>query len=211
MTNSRQRITEFGEVFTSEREVKAMLDLVESETFRIDSRFLEPACGDGNFLSEILSRKLSVIVQRYGGSQLDFERNTFLAVSSLYGIDLLIDNVENCRARLYTQTETIYFSLFKRDQKRSFLESINFIFSKNILHGDALTLLNVTNREPIIFAEWAFVNGSNVVRTDYTLNNLLAYKPFEGDTLFSDLGDEVLLPHPHKKYTPRHFCEVQNV
>ena len=83
---SRERVRAHGEVFTAEREVKAMCDLVKEETERIDSRFLEPACGDGNFLAEILHRKLAVCDKRYGGSVADWEKFSFLAVTSLYGI-----------------------------------------------------------------------------------------------------------------------------
>src|SRR3990172_37685 len=97
---SKQRVTDHGEVFTSPREVNAMLDLVKQETERIDSRFLEPACGTGNFLTEILERKLRVVESRYGKSQLEYERNAILAVSSIYGIDILEDNVRECRRRL---------------------------------------------------------------------------------------------------------------
>lgn len=211
MIKSKKRIADFGEVFTSKREVEAMLNLVEHETLRIDSRFLEPACGDGNFLTEILKRKLSVVSQKYKNSQLEFERSTFLAASSLYGIDILFDNVERCRERLSLQIKSVYCSLFNAEENENFFDAIKFVLSKNILHGDALTLRNVTSGEPIIFSEWCFVQGSKIVRTDYTLTNLLAYKPFDGETLFSDLGDEVLLTHPHKKYAPIHFCEVQNV
>src|SRR5271155_2392031 len=89
---SRKRVNDHGEVFTAKREVTAMLDLVKHETTRIDSRFLEPACGKGNFLTEILERKLRVVQSRYGNSQLDYERNAILAVSSIYGIDILEDN-----------------------------------------------------------------------------------------------------------------------
>ena len=94
---SRQRVADHGEVFTGEREVNAMLDLVEQETERIDSRFLEPACGTGNFLAEILRRKLRVVAARYRRGRLDYERYGVLAVSSIYGIDILEDNVIACR------------------------------------------------------------------------------------------------------------------
>jgi len=210
MTKSKDRIADYGEVFTSEREVEAMLDLVEHETWRIDARFFEPACGDGNFLSPILARKMARVKERYAKSQLDFERNTFLAVSAVYGIDILEDNVGECRKRLYNLVDDMYSNLFKKVNKQEFLYVIQFVLSKNILHGDALTLTNVTTGKPIVFAEWCFVGGSRVVRTDYTLNNLLAYQPFDGASLFSDLGDEAFIPHPHQKFQPRHFLEVQN-
>ena len=78
MIKSKERIADFGEVFTPEKEVNAMLDLVENEIERIDSRFLEPACGDGNFLIQILRRKIYVVEKRYSKEQIDFERNVFL-------------------------------------------------------------------------------------------------------------------------------------
>lgn len=99
-TRSRQRVSDHGEVFTSKREVNAMLDLVKNETERIDSRFLEPACGHGNFIAEILERKLNVVEEKYKRSQFEFERNGILAVSSIYGIDLLPDNIKEARERL---------------------------------------------------------------------------------------------------------------
>ena len=105
---SKQRVRDNGEVFTNTREVNAMLDLVKSETERIDSRFLEPACGSGNFLVEVLNRKLFVIKERYKKSQLEYERNSIIAISSIYGVDILEDNVVDCRSRLFKIFENEY-------------------------------------------------------------------------------------------------------
>ena len=98
---SKKRVQERGEVFTNEREVKAMCDLVKDETERIESRFLEPACGDGNFLAEIVTRKLAVVSKRYGKSETDWEKYSVLAMSSVYGVDIMQDNAQECRARLF--------------------------------------------------------------------------------------------------------------
>src|SRR5579863_10165885 len=114
---SRKRVTDHGEVYTAKREVNSMLDLVKQETTRIDSRFLEPACGTGNFLTEILERKLRVVEKRYGKSRLEYERYAILAVSSIYGIDILADNVRDCRQRLLDIFETAYTRLFKEPAK----------------------------------------------------------------------------------------------
>src|SRR5216684_7626030 len=114
---TKKRVSDHGEVLTGQREVNAMLDLVNQETQRIDSRFLEPACGDGNFLTAILERKLAVVEKRYGKSQLDFERYAVLAVSSIYGIDILPDNVRDCRQRLFETFDAIYRRLFKAGAK----------------------------------------------------------------------------------------------
>ena len=102
---SKKRVSDHGEVYTRKREVNAMLDLVKQETERIESRFLEPACGTGNFLSEILERKLHIVELRYGKNQLDYERYAVLAISSIYGIDILEDNVLECRKRLFDISE----------------------------------------------------------------------------------------------------------
>src|ERR1017187_4607596 len=114
---SKQRVADHGEVFTAQREVNAMLDLVKQETERIDSRFLEPACGKGNFLVEILERKLSVVELRYGKNQLDYERYAVLAASSVYGIDILEDNIVECRKRLFGILDLAYTRLFKEAAK----------------------------------------------------------------------------------------------
>ena len=96
---SKKRVAEHGEVFTNPREVSAMCDMVIQETERVDSRFLEPACGDGNFLIEILKRKLNIVRKKYQKSIYDYERFSLLAIGSLYGVELLEDNVIACRER----------------------------------------------------------------------------------------------------------------
>lgn len=105
---SRTRVANHGEVFTAEREVKAMCDLVQDECNRIESRFLEPACGDGNFLAEILGRKLRSVKRLYRKNLNDFEQYSFLAVSSIYGVELLADNAKECRERLFLQYKKFY-------------------------------------------------------------------------------------------------------
>ena len=139
---SKKRVADHGEVFTNEREVNAMLDLVKHETERIDSRFLEPACGNGNFLAEVLRRKLKVVDQRYGNNQLDWERYAVIAVSSIYGVDILEDNAKECRERLYIIFDDFYTALFMDKCKEECRRSIRFLFDRNILWGDALDFTN---------------------------------------------------------------------
>lgn len=112
---SKQRVADHGEVFTAEREVKAMCDLVKQETERIDSRFLEPACGDGNFLSEILRRKLAVVTKKYKRSAYEWERNSLLAIGSIYGVDILFDNVIARQERLFEIWDKEYKSVCKKE------------------------------------------------------------------------------------------------
>jgi len=116
---SKSRVRDQGEVFTAEREVNAMLDLVKQETERIESRFLEPACGNGNFLAPILERKLTVVEKMYKKSQLEYERNVLMAIGSIYGVDIMEDNVVECQERLYKMFESAYMSLYKKKSKTS--------------------------------------------------------------------------------------------
>ena len=175
---TKQRVADHGEVFTAEREVKAMCDLVLPETQRIDSRFLEHACGDGNFLAEVLSRKLAVVRKKYRRSTIDYEMNSLLAVSSLYGVDILADNVAACRERLYKLWAKQYKSVCKSECSEVMHRSICFILERNIVCGNALTLCCVDENcndtdEPIVFSEWAFITGANIQRSDYTFAELL--------------------------------------
>ena len=175
---SKQRVAEHGEVFTAEREVKAMCDLVKHETERIDSRFLEPACGDGNFLSEILSRKLAIVKKKYRRLPLDYEKNAILALSSIYGVDIMLDNAIACRERLFAIWDKEYKTVCKKECRDDTREAAKFILSRNIVCGNALTLMCVDENgndtaEPIVFSEWAFITGTQIQRKDYTFDELL--------------------------------------
>ena len=186
-----------------------MLDLVEQETQRIDSRFLEPACGDGNFLIEILRRKLAVIEARYKKSRLEYERYCVLGVGAIYGVELLEDNVLECRARLFKCFENHYSGLFKTEASEEFRDTIRFILARNILWGDALTLKTVDGEEaPIVFSEWSLVEGSKIKRRDYSMAHLLAYQPMDGPNLFSDLGEEAFIPMPVAEFPITHYLKL---
>ena len=207
---SKKRVADHGEVLTGKREVNAMVDLVKQEAERIDSRFLEPACGNGNFLAVVLERKLGVVEKRYGKSQLDFERYAVLAVSSIYGIDILEDNIRQCRDRLYDIFDADFYSrLFKNRSRDKCREAVRFILGRNIIWGDALTLKKVgKNSDYIVFSEWSPVNGSMVKRRDFTFHGLLAHAGMKELPLFSDLGEEVFIPAPEREYNPVHFLEI---
>lgn len=207
---SKKRVADHGEVLTGKREVNAMLDLVKQETERIDSRFLEPACGTGNFLAVILERKLAVVEKRYGKSQLDFERYAVLAVSSIYGVDIQKDNVELCRQRLFGIFDLIYLRLFKHKTNDDCREAVRFILEKNIIWGNALDLKTKDEpRMPIQFSEWSPVNGSMLKRRDYMLSFLLEKQ--HQMVLFSDEGNVADLNEPVKEYPPVHFMEIAHV
>lgn len=192
---SKQRMADYGEVLTPQHIVGDMLDMVKQETGRIDSRFLEPACGTGNFLVEVLRRKLQVVEKRYSKNQLDFERYAVLAVSSIYGIDILADNAEECRQRLIQAFDAAYSALFGEKTKSACRESVRYILKCNIIHGDALTLQTVgENPQPIIFSEWSLVNGSLLKRRDFAFHEMVQQASMRELPLFSDLGEEVFIP-----------------
>lgn len=210
---SKERTRDHGEVFTAEREVNAMLDLVKSETERIDSRFLEPACGDGNFLAEILRRKLAIVKNRYQKSPTDYEKNAALAITSIYGIDILLDNVADCRERLFRIFDEAYTLHCKKDVSDDCREAIRFILSRNILCGDALTLKTVDGT-PIVFSEWSLVNGGMLQRRDFRLDQMLEGHNFDMRMLAMMHGWEyneeikAYIPRPIKEFPLIHYRSV---
>ena len=202
-TVSKKRVADHGEVFTAPREVNAMLDLVKQETQRIDSRFLEPACGKGAFLTEILRRKLAIVSERYHRSSAEYERYAVLAVASIYGIDLLPDNVADCRALLLGICIENYANACKCKCDcipTDFVETIRFILSKNIVLGDALTLKYADGSDkPIVFSEWSLVTGNKFKRRDFYFSNLVDSE-FNGTFNTSDTGDSVWSPVPVREF-----------
>lgn len=209
LIKTRQRVADHGEVFTAEREVNAMLDLVKPETERIDSRFLEPACGSGNFLIEVLRRKLAIVEERYGKGQLEFERYAIVAIGSIYGVDLLEDNAAECRERLFDHFDQVYSRLFGEACRDECRASASYVLDRNIICGDALTMKTVGKKpEPIVFSEWSPVNGSLVKRRDYSLAHLLVYQPMDGPSLFSDLGEEAFIPKPVRDFPLTHYLKL---
>jgi len=208
---SKKRVNDYGEVFTSSREVNNMLDLVKQETENIDSRFLEPACGTGNFLVEILKRKLAIVQKRYSKNQIEYERYSILALSSLYGVELLPDNTTTCRDRLFGIFTHYYTNLFKKG-KSDYLKSAEFILSRNILCGDARTLKTPNGKYPIVFSEWSFAKGSFLKRRDFVFEELV---PKENDDLFqsnlcSDEGKPAFIPMPIKEFPLTHFLNLND-
>lgn len=211
---SRKRVADHGEVFTSKREVNAMLDLVKQETERIDSRFLEPACGTGNFLAEILNRKLKVVKKRYSKNKSDYEKYAVLAITSIYGVDILEDNVLECRNRMFSIFNDEYTKICKEDANDECREAVRYILSRNILHGDALTMATLEG-EPIIFSEWSLVSGSMIKRRDYRYDELLAGSQ-EQISIFMvgweyDEEIQAFIPAPLREYPIMDYRRVQYV
>ena len=203
LIRSKQRVADHGEVFTPPWMVEAMLDLVKDESERIDSRFLEPACGSGNFLVQVLQRKLAAVELKFGKS--DFERRHYalLALMCIYGIELLPDNIAECRANLL-EILADYLSL---DESDELYRAAFYILSQNLVHGDALTM-RTHDDQPISFAEWGYLGKGKFQRRDFRLDSLTQRSAFdEEDSLFSDLGKHDIFT-PIKTYPPMTVSEL---
>ena len=219
LIKSKKRVADHGEVFTPKNIVDDMLNLVKNETERIDSRFLEPACGNGNFLIEILRRKLNIVKERYKKNQTEYERYAVIAVSSCYGVDLLEDNCIECRDRLTRYFEQEYKAIYKKNVRTQIIKVVNYIISKNIICGDALTLKRADG-EPIVFCEWSAVNDVKMKRRDFTLANLLetenyyAKKSEDEVSFFSMLreqGTDLITPKAVGEFPIMKFDELTNM
>lgn len=200
---SRERVRDHGEVFTPPWLVEAMLGLVKDESERIDSRFLEPACGSGNFLVPVLIRKLATVERKYGRS--DFEKRNYalLGLMCTYGIELLDDNVAECRQNLLDLFAT-YLAVNPADDLHS---AAKYVLSQNIVHGDAMTMLNRAGT-PITFAEWGYLGKGRFQRRDFRLDTLTQMSAFgQEDTLFADLGKHEVFT-PTKSYKPMTIKEL---
>lgn len=194
---SKQRVADHGEVFTPPWMVEAMLDLVKDETERIDARFLEPACGNGNFLTQILRRKLAAVERKYGRS--DFERRHYalLALMCTYGIELLADNIAECRANML-EILAEYLHLEEADE---LFRAASYVLAQNLVHGDALTMRTADNR-PITFAEWGYLGKGKYQRRDFRLDALTLASSFSApDSLFAHVGKHEIFT-PTKTYPP---------
>lgn len=203
---SKQRVADHGEVYTAKREVNAMLDLVKEETERIDSRFLEPACGTGNFLVEIINRKMEAVRKKFSRNRYEYDLASAQAVSSMYGVELLPDNVDTCQKRLLEQYKETYRHHHQNDASPELERCIRFLLRKNILCGDALTMLQQDGK-PITFCEWTFIGmGGKVKRRDFELSELLKNveydkpKPGEEGLLFADTGEPTFVHQSKREY-----------
>ncbi len=203
LVKSKQRVADHGEVFTPPWMVEAMLDLVKGETERIDSRFLEPACGNGNFLAPLLRRKLAAVELKYGKS--DFERRHYalLALMCVYGIEILPDNIADCRANLLE----IFAEYLNLDSSDDFYRAAVCVLSVNLIHGDAMKMRTWDNL-PITFAEWAYLWKGRYQRRDFSLQSLTLSSTFSAqDSLFAQLGKHEIFT-PTKTYPPMTVSEL---
>jgi hypothetical protein len=200
---SKKRVADHGEVFTPPWMVEAMLDLVKHETERVDSRFLEPACGSGNFLVRVLQRKLAGVELKFGKS--DFERRHYalLAVMCIYGIELLEDNIDECRANML-EILADYLNLRESDD---LLRAASYVLLQNLVRGDALKM-RTSDDQPITFAEWGYLGKGKFQRRDFRLDTLTQSSAFSAEgSLFAHLGKHEIF-RPTKSYPPVTVSEL---
>jgi len=202
LIKSRQRVADHGEVFTPAWLVEDMLDLVRDESHRIDSRFLEPACGSGNFLVPVLRRKLATVEEKFAKSVFEKRHHALLALMSIYGIELLADNADECRAILL-DTLAEYLG---DDVGAEWLAAARVVVEANIIEGDALALTTSAG-ESITFPEWGYLGKGRFQRRDFRYDTLTQLSSFEADTLFGDIGTHEVFT-PTKTYEPMTVAEI---
>ena len=194
---SKQRVADHGEVFTPAWMVEAMLDLVKGETGRIDARVLEPACGSGNFLVRILQRKLAVVELKFGKSEFEKQHYALLALMCTYGIELLVDNIAECRANMLE----ILANYLNLEESDDLYRSASYVLAQNLVHGDALTMLT-HDGQPITFAEWGYLGKGKFQRRNFRFDVLTHSSAFSAEgSLFADLGQHEIFT-PTKTYPP---------
>jgi len=206
LIKSKQRIADHGEVFTPAWMVEAMLDLVKDETERLDSRFLESACGSGNFLIQILKRKLAAVELKFGKS--DFEKGQYALLSLMctYGVEIQADNIAECRANMLE----IFSEYMNLEEGEDLYRAALYVLSQNLVHGDALTML--TNQgQPITFAEWGYLGKGKFQRRDFRFDTLTQMSAFgEEGSLFADLGKHEIFT-PARTYPPVTVSDLASV
>ena len=203
LVKSKQRVADHGEVFTPPWMVEAMLDLVKGESERIDARFLEPACGSGNFMVQILRRKLAAVELKYGKS--DFERRHYalLGLMCIYGIELLADNIDECRANVLE----VFANYLQLDETDDLYRAASYVLQQNLVHGDALTMRD-HNGQAITFAEWGYLGKGKYQQRDFRFDVLTGASKFsEEGSLFAELGKHEIFT-PVKTHPPMTVREL---
>lgn len=201
LVKSKQRVADHGEVFTPSHIVEAMLDLVKDESERIDSRFLEPACGEGAFLRQVLLRKLATVQERYGKNEFERRHYALLGLMCIYGIELLEDNAQLCRDNLAD-----IFTQFINDQNDTSWEAAaRAVLDVNIVQADALTMKHADGTY-IVFPEWGYLGKGRFQRRDFRYNYLTRRSEF-ADSLFDDLNGEDIFT-PKVEYKPMSVTDL---
>ena len=206
LVKSKKRVADHGEVFTPSWMVEAMLDLVKDESGRIDSRFLEPACGSGNFLIPTLQRKFATVQAKYGKSDFEKLHHALLALMSIYGVELLLDNVQECRENLLNEFKA-FLKVQNSDEPALAAQKV---LALNIVHGDALSMTQALDSTvPITFTEWAYIGKGKFQRRDFRYDVLTTMSSYGEGTLFADLNKHDIF-FPEKDYPPLSIKDIAN-
>ncbi|WP_227657685.1 GIY-YIG nuclease family protein [Candidatus Magnetaquicoccus inordinatus] len=186
-----------GGIF-SDHEVRAYL---KQKGF--DNPSLEPACGSGNFLVPVLRRKLLAVELRYGQSDFEKRHYALLGLMCIYGIELLSDNIAECRANLLG----IFAEYLGLNEEDNLYRIACFVLSLNIVHGDALTM-KASDGQPITFAEWGYLGKGKFQRRDFLLDILTLSSTFSAEgSLFAHLGKHEIFT-PIKVWQPMIMSEL---
>ena len=203
LIKSKKRVADHGEVFTPAWMVDAMLDLVKGESERVDSRFLESACGSGNFLVRVLQRKLTAVELKFGKSDFEKRHYALFALMCTYGIELLADNIAECRANMLK----IFAYYLNLEESDDLYRAASYVLSQNLIHGDALTM-RTKDDQPITFAEWGYLGKGKFQRRDFRLDTLSQMSALsEEGSLFAHLGKHEIFA-PTKTYPPMSVSEI---
>lgn len=191
LIRSKKRVADHGEVFTPDWMVEHMLDLVKGESERIDARFLEPACGSGNFLVPILQRKLAAVELKFAKSDFEKQHYALLALMCCYGIEILADNIAECRSNMLD----VFAAYLNIDDTDELYRAGFFVLSLNLVHGDAMTMKDMMH-QPISIVEWGYLGKGKFQRRDFRLDVLTGMSSFSAeDSLFAHLGKhEIFIP-----------------
>jgi hypothetical protein len=203
LIKSKKRVADHGEVFTPDWMVENMLDLVKGESERIDARFLEPACGSGNFLIPILQRKLAAVELKFAKSAFEKQHYALLALMCCYGIEILADNIAECRSNMLE----VFAEYLAIDESDELYRAASFVLSVNLVHGDAMTMKDSMG-QPISVVEWGYLGKGKFQRRDFRLDVLTSMSSFSAeDSLFAHLGKHEIFT-PTSSYTPMTVREL---
>jgi SAM-dependent methyltransferase len=181
LIKSKERVRDLGEVFTAEREVRSMLDLVRYLSENVENTFLEPSCGNGNFLIEILKRKLETIKNKYR-KQIDVEFYIIRSIASIYGIDISKENIKEARERLFNEIKNFYsYNYNTKKANDGFWDSVKWILEKNIIVGDMLNKV-----EDVILVEYSSPKKYFIKRQEFRLIDQMK-KVKKENNLFNNL------------------------
>jgi hypothetical protein len=202
LVKSRQRVADHGEVFTPAWLVEDMLNLVQNESTRIDSRFLEPACGSGNFVVPVLRRKLATVHRKYARSEFEKRHYAIFSLMCIYGIELLADNVAECRKNLLDAL----FSYLGAGCPDEWFGAARIVVEANIVHGDALAM-TTDDGEAITFPEWGYLGAGKFQRRDFRYDVLTQMSSYGDDSLFADAAAREIFS-PAKTYPAMTVREI---